>query len=152
MVVLSKQTRKNLQGQKYHWKFQGAVKQILDENHECFICGAKENLDIHHIKQCKSYNEEFHNPNNIIVLCHKHHLDYHHRYPEEVNVKTLLEYTKDETSKKLHNQRKIQSNYDKLRVKSLEKDKELERLTEENRRLKQKLIIRNWRNTNGNQN
>jgi 5-methylcytosine-specific restriction endonuclease McrA len=139
MGTISKRTKKNLQGQQYHWKFQSVVKDLLDENPECFICGAKENLDIHHIRQCKSYNEDFYNPNNIVVICHEHHLEYHHTYPENVNVKTLLEYTRDVNLKKLHNQRKIQSNYDKMRIRALNQEKELEHLTEENMRLKQEL-------------
>lgn len=130
MGTISKRTKKNLQGQQYHWKFQSVVKELLDENKECFICRTKKDLDIHHIKQCKSYNEEFHNPNNLVVVCRKCHHDYHVQYPEQVNVKTFMEYTKNRS------QRKLQSNYDKLRITS---QKEIEELKRENLKLKQQL-------------
>ena len=135
MGKLSKKTINKIEGQQYHWKFQAVVKKLLDENKECFICGTHKDLDIHHIKQCKSYNEEYYNPNNLIVICTKCHKAYHAAYPDHVNAKTFMKYTKDIS------QRKLQSRYDKLRIESQKRDKQLAELTEENRRIKQKLII-----------
>lgn len=135
MRRISQKTKNEINGLKYHWKFQAVVKKQLEQNKTCFICGTKKDLDIHHIKQCKSYDEEYYNPNNIIVICRDCHKKYHQKYPDNVNVKTFMEYTKDRSL------RKLQSRYDKLRVHSNERDKQLKLLTEENRRIKQKLII-----------
>lgn len=135
MGKISKKTKNDIDGQKYYWRFQSTVQKLYKQNKKCFICGTTKDLDIHHITQCKPYTENYYNPNNLVVICRECHRRYHHEYPDRVNVKTFMEYTKDRSL------RKLQSRYDKLRIHSRERDRQLEILTEENRRIKQKLII-----------
>ncbi len=66
-----------------------AIKEIYysedNPNRHCFICGVTENLNIHHL----SYKGDpiantwgLLDPTNLVILCYKHHMEYHKNLPE----------------------------------------------------------------------
>ena len=46
---------------------------VYDKSSECYICGEKNNLTIHHIQPKNLYPEEKYNIDNVILLCDKCH-------------------------------------------------------------------------------
>lgn len=70
---------------------------------KCLKCGRTDNLEIHHIKnghkevmsgagQLMRLTEWKKNIDNLSLLCHEHHTEYHYLYPDFVNMITLLMY------------------------------------------------------------
>ena len=74
---------------KYYWKLQAQIDTILHEQQECQICGSKDNLNIHHLVHCRSYEKKYADKNNIIVLCRDCHREYHNTCSKS-NPVTLL--------------------------------------------------------------
>ena len=85
-----------------YWKFLGTVRKLKEKENMCFICGSKENIVPHHIKQVKQTSDEYYSENNIVLLCDEHHHQYHNQYPN-VNAKTFSEFLKRNHLKKPNN-------------------------------------------------
>lgn len=66
--------------------------QLLEKYDACAICGSKKNLEPHHIIQTNNYDEFHTSITNGLVLCHKCHHEYHQKYHDDINFKTLLEF------------------------------------------------------------
>lgn len=81
---------------KYYWKFKALIPEILSEQKECMICGSKNNLNIHHMLHCDSYDQRYCDKHNLIVLCRTCHNDYHKKYSRVTPV-TLLEYIRNKS-------------------------------------------------------
>ena len=76
---------------KYYYELNGVFNKLKKESNQCFICGSKEDLVPHHIKQVKPSKPEYSDEKNIVVLCRKCHKKYHKKY-KKVNQKTFAEY------------------------------------------------------------
>lgn len=64
-------------------------KQEFKKNKVCAICGASENLTIHHIKKvCNAPHLEFNN-NNFIVLCKECHIKHHQEQDQRQQANNL---------------------------------------------------------------
>lgn len=70
---------------------------------QCLICAAKKDLEIHHVSGCNLPENQGRgmmtrltdwkrNMNNLALLCHDHHVEYHSRYEDTINHDTLLDY------------------------------------------------------------
>ena len=78
-----------------HWKFLGTIQKLKEKENKCFICGSTKNIVPHHIKQVKQNNPEYYSENNLVLLCDRHHHEYHKKYPE-VNLKTFCEFFRED--------------------------------------------------------
>ena len=77
-----------------YWKFLGTIQKLKEKENKCFICGSTKNIVPHHLKRVKQNNANYYSENNIVLLCNKHHAQYHHKY-HDVNLKTFCEFLKD---------------------------------------------------------
>ena len=77
-----------------YWKLLGTIQKLKEKENKCFICGSSENIVPHHLKQVKQTNNDYYSENNLVLLCDKHHHEYHKQYPE-VNLKTFCEFLRD---------------------------------------------------------
>lgn len=87
---------------KYYWKFQALINEILQEQKTCAICGSKENLNLHHLVHCRSFEKKYADKNNIIVLCRDCHWEYHNRY-SKVSPYTLFSFMREKYTQKYVN-------------------------------------------------
>ena len=92
----------NIHKGKYYYEFQNTIRKLKKE---CFICGTKENIEPHHIKRVKAGKQEYKNPENIVMLCRKHHKRYHNKY-KKTNQKTFAEYCLKQKNKEINKQQK----------------------------------------------
>lgn len=72
-----------------------ATTEILKREESCCICGSKNNLEPHHILHTTKYDELHNSIENVIVLCHACHHEYHQKYNYNLSFKTLLKFQKD---------------------------------------------------------
>ncbi|WP_323735882.1 HNH endonuclease [Methanosphaera sp. ISO3-F5] len=61
------------------------------DKQQCFICGSRERLQVHHIYGVKDYGFLFSDISNGITLCEKCHCKYHQLY-QEVNPYTWSQF------------------------------------------------------------
>jgi len=54
------------------------IKALERANNKCEICGSEERLEVHHINPVKRSPLEEFDIENLIVLCHEHHIQYGH--------------------------------------------------------------------------
>lgn len=66
--------------------------EILKKEKKCCICESKDNLEPHHIIPVNKYDEFYNSLDNVVVMCHNCHHDYHQKNIGEINFKTLLRY------------------------------------------------------------
>lgn len=57
----------------------------------CLICGTRENIEIHHLNAWFSFPNQRFDPNNGVVLCEKHHTEFHSIYGNGYNTKGQFE-------------------------------------------------------------
>lgn len=69
--------------------------EILKKEHECCICNSKTNLEPHHILHTTKYDELHNSIENVIVMCHTCHHEYHQKYNYELGFKSLLQFQRD---------------------------------------------------------
>lgn len=115
----------------YYYEFYSTVKQLLDDDGECFICGCKTDLEPHHIRRVHMSNGAYSNSDNIVLLCRLHHKLYHSLYDNNggVNQKTFYLFCKREWGLSVKNR---DNTINQLKA-------ELKRVKSENRSLKRKL-------------
>ena len=65
---------------------------ILSQEHKCCICGKKSDLEPHHILHTTKHDELYNSIENVVVMCHKCHHDYHQKYNHQLGFKTLLKF------------------------------------------------------------
>ena len=82
-----------------YWKLQGTIKKLKKKDNSCFVCGSTENIVPHHLKKVKQDSEEYFNESNLVLLCDKHHHQYHNQY-KTVNPKTFSEFVRKNHSNK----------------------------------------------------
>ena len=75
-----------------YWKLKAWARDLLDEHHQCVICGGDDNLEAHHIIKCDSKNPMYFSPDNGVVICHSCHNMYHRKY-REINPRTLVMFS-----------------------------------------------------------
>ena len=63
----------------------------MQEQDHCSICGATDDLTVHHVLPCENYERLYTNKDNLIVICKKCHYQYHNDYTK-VNPTTLLDF------------------------------------------------------------
>ena len=115
-MSVSKKKLRDIQGNKYQWKFRSVVKKLLDENPRCHVCGSTEHLDVHHINRTQKYKDNYYNEDNLVVICKKCHKSYHSRYNDEnVNAKTFVEFGKKRSLGKLQSRNAKLQNEMKLK-------------------------------------
>ena len=99
-------------------------KKILKKNNRCQACGAKNNLQPHHIIPCHVYDKLYFDVENGAVLCQSCH-DRYHQTCFPINEKTFREFClkkhspkSKRTSKKRYKRRKYESSplYSKIRI------------------------------------
>lgn len=88
---------------KYYYELLNTLKKL---DKECFICGANNNLQIHHIRQVKTSNSQYSSEDNIVFLCKYHHDKYHQQY-SKVNQKTFALYCIRQKQKEINKIKKI---------------------------------------------
>jgi hypothetical protein len=69
--------------------------EILKKENHCCICKGKDNLEPHHIFHTNEYDELYNSMENIVVMCHKCHHEYHQKYNYDLSFKTLLKFSRD---------------------------------------------------------
>ena len=62
---------------------------------KCCICGSKSQLEMHHILHTNKYDELHKSVENLIIICHTCHHNYHQKYHYNLSFKTLLEFAVD---------------------------------------------------------
>ena len=68
---------------------------ILENENKCCICGTRKNLEPHHIVYTTKYDELYNSMDNVVVMCHNCHHEYHQRYNYQLGFKTLLKFKDD---------------------------------------------------------
>lgn len=63
--------------QRKNYEYKKFVKDVLKRDVVCQVCGKNKNLVVHHLYAFKKYKELRYEPNNGIVLCKKHHKEFH---------------------------------------------------------------------------
>ena len=87
---------KYIKGTNTYWKLKGLVRELLENETECLVCGGNEKLEPHHVIKCSNHEHLYIDGNNLIVLCHKCHSKYHRQNnPDNVNIKSLIEFVKE---------------------------------------------------------
>lgn len=66
--------------------------EILKNETECCICRSKDNLEPHHVIQVNKYDEFYNSRDNVVVMCHECHHQYHQTNIGEINIRTLLKF------------------------------------------------------------
>ena len=106
-----------------YWKFLGTIKKLKEKENRCFVCGTTENIVPHHIRKAKQSNDDYYNENNIVLLCNKHHIQYH-KENSSVNPKTFGEFLKKNHFKKQDNKKGVLMNFrleNELKISKLKK-------------------------------
>lgn len=120
--------RRNINGGKYHWERQEWVKKLyLEYPNKCIICGAKNDLEPHHILPVKPYNDLYGDVNNGCLICKRCHRKYHEKYGEEINPFTFVSFAKEMNKQKKDN-KTLKKNYRQLKLVEKYYRKETERL------------------------
>lgn len=101
---------------KYKYAFNTTVNNLKQE---CFVCRTKKNVGPHHLRHVKKSDELYSDESNIVILCEKHHREYHKQYPE-ANPKTFAEFARN-YERNLFN--KLIKKYEKnlMRIKDIRK-------------------------------
>ena len=63
--------------QRKNYEYKKFVKDVLKRDVVCQVCGKNKNLVVHHLYAFKKYKELRYESNNGIVLCKKHHKQFH---------------------------------------------------------------------------
>ena len=117
--------------------------QLLQMYTKCIICGTKNDLEPHHMLKTNPYEELHDSISNGIVLCHKHHHEYHQKYNSEISFNTLLKYKEEyerNRCKKLNKENNLlHSNLRNLREEYKTVEGKLKEEQKKNRKLKRKL-------------
>lgn len=74
-----------------YWTLLGTIKKLKEKENKCFICGSTENIVPHHLRQVKQTTDEYYDEDNLVLLCDRHHHEYHQQY-SKVNLKTFCEF------------------------------------------------------------
>ena len=69
--------------------------ELLKKEKKCCICKSKKNLEPHHILHTTKYDELYNSVENVVVMCHDCHHNYHQKYHFDLGFKTLLEFQRD---------------------------------------------------------
>lgn len=91
---------KYIKGTNTYWKLRGLVQDLLETENKCLICGSNKDLEPHHVIKCSNYERLYVDEDNLIILCHKCHSRYHRENPDDVNIKSLIEFVKNRKNKK----------------------------------------------------
>ncbi len=86
--------RRDIRGTKTYWKLRGLVRELLESESECLVCGSRNDLEAHHVIKCANHEYLYVERDNLVCLCHKCHSRYHQQNPDSVNIKTLVEFAK----------------------------------------------------------
>ena len=87
-----------IKSEQLHWKIKSWGRELLEEEHECVVCGSTKNLVPHHIAKIDRYNPYYVDTDNGVVMCDTCHKKYHREY-SEINAKTLINFIKQELTK-----------------------------------------------------
>jgi len=85
---------------KYYYDLGYTFNRLKRQTGECFVCGSRENLEPHHLKQVKASKPDYCEENNLVVICKSCHKKYHNRY-KKVNPKTFAEFIRKSCSDKV---------------------------------------------------
>ena len=69
--------------------------EILRNEEKCCICKSKDNLEPHHIIHTTKYDDLYNSIDNVVVMCHDCHHNYHQKYNPEIGFKTLLKFQRE---------------------------------------------------------
>ena len=50
------------------------------DNHTCQICGAKDNLTVHHINDASYHPDQRYDLDNLVTLCYNCHMNFHNNF------------------------------------------------------------------------
>lgn len=53
------------------------VRSVIRNNRKCVICGSDKNIEVHHLNSYKNYHNSRFDFKNVVVLCNKHHKEFH---------------------------------------------------------------------------
>ena len=84
---------------RYYYDLGYTFNKLKKESDGCFVCGSKDNLEPHHLKQVKPSKSDYSEENNLVVLCNYCHHNYHSQY-KKVNPKTFAAFVKKASSDK----------------------------------------------------
>lgn len=112
------------------------AEKVIERDSKCVICGARKDLDVHHVFKVNNYDDSYLDINNGITLCKSCHNKYHDKFGAHCDIKNLLTLKKDfvtqdrDTLYKKYNAIKIQQKYS---------DEKINKLKKKNRRLRKRL-------------
>lgn len=108
---------------RYYYKFLDLVKKMKQEDNSCFICGSTKNIKPHHINRVKESDRRYAEESNVVLLCGKHHHDFHKLYGSGrgVNGKNFTIFCKIEYLKQI-NRLKKDADYQKRMTKGIVND------------------------------
>lgn len=84
---------------KYYYDLGYTFNRLKSKSKKCFVCGSRDNLEPHHLKQVKASKQDYCSENNLVVICNTCHRVYHSKY-KKVNPKTFAEFIRESCSDK----------------------------------------------------